>query len=147
MKNTIDLPSSILRRRRILVRFEFVKMSLSMKTQIIGKRETFEHFKLLRFKIFTIKRFKKQKKQERKIDSGKKCALLKKQTAGRSAKSYRELGWKIQVHLNTVKKYLTKIGVHRKTKKSASKSTARQQFVIKVRLKFLTQNFFCTKSI
>jgi hypothetical protein len=155
MKNTIDLPSSILRRRRILVRFEFVKMSLSMKTQIKGKRETFEHFKLLSFKIFTIKRFEKQKKQERKIDSGKKCALLsskvravlKKQTAGRSAKSYRELGWKIQVHLKTVKKYLTKIGVHRKTKKSAPKSTARQQFVIKVRLKFLTQNFFSTKSI
>jgi DNA-binding CsgD family transcriptional regulator len=41
-------------------------------------------------------------------------AALKKQTAGRSAKSYRELGRKIQVHHNTVKKYLTKIGVHRK---------------------------------
>jgi hypothetical protein len=52
---------------------------------------------------------------ERKIGSGKKCALssskvraaLKKQTAGRSAKSYRKLGRKIQeiqVHHNTVKK-------------------------------------------
>jgi DNA-binding transcriptional regulator YhcF (GntR family) len=84
------------------------------------------------------------------MGSRKKCALssskvraaLKKQTAGRSAKSYRELGWKIQVHHNTVKKYLTKIRVHRKAKKSA-----RQQSVIKARLKLLTQNFFSAKSI
>jgi hypothetical protein len=72
---------------------------------------------------------------------------LKKQTAGRSAKSYRELGRKIQVHHNTVKKYLTKMGVHRKAKKSAPKTTVRQQSVIKARLKLLTQNFFSTKSI
>jgi hypothetical protein len=62
-----------------------------------------------------------------KIGSGKKCAFLsskvrdalKKQTAGRSAKSYRELGQHIQVHHNTVKKYLTKMSVHRKAKMSA----------------------------
>jgi hypothetical protein len=62
---------------------------------------TVEHFKVLGFKIptiyRTIKRFEKQEKVERKICSGKKCALssskvhatLKKQTASRSAKSYR----------------------------------------------------------
>jgi hypothetical protein len=42
---------------------------------------------------------------------------------GRSAKSYREFGRKIQVHHNTVKKYLTKMEVD------------------------LTQNFFSAKSI
>jgi hypothetical protein len=36
---------------------------------------------------------------------------LKKQTTGFSAKSYRELKRKIQVHHNTVKKYLTKMRV------------------------------------
>jgi DNA-binding CsgD family transcriptional regulator len=39
-------------------------------------------------------------------------------TAGRSAKSYRELSRKIQVHHNTVKKYLTKMEVRRKAKKN-----------------------------
>jgi phage gp16-like protein len=71
--------------------------------------------------------FEKQEKEGRKIGSGKKWALssskvrvaLKKQTAGRSTKSYRELRRKIQVLHNTVKKYLTKMGVHRKAKKSA----------------------------
>jgi hypothetical protein len=66
---------------------------------------------------------------ERKIGSGKKCgfsssklrAALKKQTAGRSAKSYRELGRKIQVHHKIVKKYLTKMGVHRKAKNCEAK--------------------------
>jgi DNA-binding transcriptional regulator YhcF (GntR family) len=80
---------------------------------------------------------------EGKIGSGKKCAFssskvratLKKQTAGCSAKSYRELGQKIQVHHKTVKKYFTKMKVHRKAKKSAPKTTARQKSVIKARLK------------
>jgi hypothetical protein len=70
---------------------------------------------------------------------------LKKQTAGRSAKSYRELGWKIQAHHYTVKKHLTKMGVHHK--KSVPKTTARQQSFTKTRLKLLTQNFFSAKSI
>jgi DNA-binding transcriptional regulator YhcF (GntR family) len=72
---------------------------------------------------------------------------LKKQTAGRSAKSYRELGRKIQAHHNTVKKYLKKMEVHRKTQKLVPKTTAPQQSVIKARLKLLTQNFFSTKLI
>jgi hypothetical protein len=67
---------------------------------------------------------------------------LKKQTA-----SWSELGWKIQVHHNTLKNYLTKMGVHRKAKKSAPKPTARQQSVNKAWLKLLTQNFFSSKSI
>jgi hypothetical protein len=54
-----------------------------------------------------------------------------KQTAGRSAKSYRESGWKIQVHLNTIKKELTKMVVHHKVKKihteNHSTSTIRHQ--------------------
>jgi DNA-binding transcriptional regulator YhcF (GntR family) len=66
---------------------------------------------------------------------------------GRSAKSYRELGRKIQIHHNTVKKYLTKMEVRRKAKESAPETTARQQFVIKAGLKLLTQNFFSAKSI
>jgi hypothetical protein len=74
-------------------------------------------------------------------------AALKKQTVCRSAKSYRELGQKIQVNHNSVKKYLTKMGVHRKAKKFALKTTAHQQSVIKARLKVLTQNFFSAKSI
>jgi DNA-binding transcriptional regulator YhcF (GntR family) len=81
------------------------------------------------------------------LSSCKIRAALKNHTTGRSAKSYRELGQKIQVHHNTVKKYLTKMGVHHKTKKSAPKTTARQQSVIKARLKLLTQNFFSAKSI
>jgi hypothetical protein len=72
---------------------------------------------------------------------------LKKQTAGHSTKSYRELGRKIQVHHNTFKKYLTKTRVHRKAKKFAPKTTSRQQSVIKARLKLLTQIFFAAKSI
>jgi hypothetical protein len=103
----------------------------------------------------TINRFEKQEKVERKIDSGKKCALssskgcaaLKKQTAGCSSKPHRELGRKIQVHHKTVKKYSTKMGVHRKAKKFAPKTTARQQSVIKARLKLLTQIIFSAKSI
>jgi hypothetical protein len=67
---------------------------------------------------------------------------MKKQTASRSAKLYRELGRKIQVHHNTVKKYLTKMRVHRKAKKIAPKTTAHQQSVIKAWLKLLTQNLF-----
>jgi hypothetical protein len=72
---------------------------------------------------------------ERKTGSGKKCSLssskvltaLKKQTVGCSAKSYRELGQKIQIHQNSVKKYLTKMVVHRKAKKSAPKTTAQKK--------------------
>jgi hypothetical protein len=104
---------------------------LKYKTMVKSKSETVEHFKLLEFKILIIyrrvKRFEKQEKVKRKIGSEKKCAFssskvraaLKKQPGGRSAKSYRELGRKIQVHHNTVKKYLT--GVHCKAKKSAPK--------------------------
>jgi hypothetical protein len=44
-------------------------------------------------------------------------------------------------------KYLTKMRVHRIAKKSAPKTTTRQQSVIKARLKLLTQNFFSAKSI
>jgi hypothetical protein len=46
---------------------------------------------------------------------------LKKQTAGRSAKSYSELERKTQVQHNTDKnkKYSKQMGVHRKAKKSA----------------------------
>jgi hypothetical protein len=67
-----------------------------------SKSKTVKDLKLLGFKIPTIyrkiKRFEKQEKVKRKIGSGKKCALssskvraaLKKQTAGRSAKSYIE---------------------------------------------------------
>jgi hypothetical protein len=76
MKNTIDLPSSILRRRGILMRFLSVKMSLSelqrrnlivnfcLQNSNESKSETFEHFKLLRFKTIyrTIERFAKQEK-------------------------------------------------------------------------------------
>jgi hypothetical protein len=39
------------------------------------------------------------------------------------------------------------MGVHRKAKKSALKTTARLQSVIKARLKFLTQNFFSAESV
>jgi hypothetical protein len=72
--------------------------------------------------------------------------LKKKITDRRNAKSYRELERKIQVHNNTdVKKYLTKMLVHHKAHKAknfAPKTTARQQSVIKARLKFLTQKMF-----
>jgi hypothetical protein len=101
------------------------------------------------------KRFEKQEKVETKIGYGKKCALpsskvraaLKKQTAGRSAKSYHELGWKIQVHHGTVKNYLTKMRVHRKAQKPPPKTIARQQSVIKASVKLLAQNFLSAKSI
>jgi hypothetical protein len=58
------------------------------------------------------------------------------------------LGRKIQVHHNTVKKFFDKDGSpHCKAKKSTPKTTARQQSVIKARLKLLTQNLFSEKSI
>jgi hypothetical protein len=53
------------------------------------------------------------------------------------------LPWKNSVHHNTVKKYMTKMGV----KKSTPKVTARQQSIFKARLKLLTQIFFSAKSI
>jgi hypothetical protein len=58
-----------------------------------------------------------------------------------------KLGGKVEVHSKTVKKYLKKMGVHRKANRSALKTTARQQSVIKARLKLLTQNFFSVNSI
>jgi hypothetical protein len=109
--------------------------------------------RLLGFKISTI--YRTIKGFESKNWFREKCAILsslvhaalKKQTAGPSAKSYREFGWKIQVYHNTVEKYLTNMGVHRKGKKSAPKTTARQQTLIKARLKLQTQNFFSAKSM
>jgi hypothetical protein len=62
-----------------------------------------------------------------------------------AVKSYRELRLKIQIHHNTVKKYLAKIEEYCKAKKSVTKTTARQQAVIKGRLKLLKQNFFFVK--
>jgi hypothetical protein len=57
------------------------------------------------------------------LSSFKACAALRKQIAGCSARTYRELGRKIQIHHNTVNKYLTKIDGHCKAKKSAPKTT------------------------
>jgi hypothetical protein len=86
MKNSIDLTSSILRRREILMRFKSIKMSFSelqrrnlfVKTCLENpnksKCETVEHFKLLIFKIptnyRTINRFEEQDKEEKKLGSG-----------------------------------------------------------------------------
>jgi hypothetical protein len=131
---------SELQRRNLIVKF-------CLENSNKSKNETVdvEHFKLLGFNIpiifLTIKRFEKQEKMERNIGSGKKCAFssskvhaaLKKQTAGCCAKSYRELGRKIKFHHNTVKKYLLKMRVHRKAKKFAPETTARQQSNIKAR--------------
>jgi hypothetical protein len=114
---------SELQRRNLIVKFCLEKPNKS-------KSETVEHFKfkLMGFKsptIYrTIKRFEKQEKVERKNWFREKCSLssskvraaLKKQTAGRSSKSYREMGRMIKVYHNTVKKYLIKIGVHCKAK-------------------------------
>jgi hypothetical protein len=68
------------------------------------------------------------------------CPLIVESSCCRS--KVREFGQKIHVHGNTIKEYLTKMGVHRNPKKSAPKTTAHQQSVIKARLKLLTQNFF-----
>jgi hypothetical protein len=71
----------------------------------------------------------------------------KKQTAGRSAKSYHELGWKIQVHHNTLKKYLTKMGVYRKAKKSAP-SKLQQNYSITSTIRHQSwRKLFSAKSI
>jgi transposase len=52
----------------------------------------------------SIKRFEKQEKLERKIGSGKKCALSSsKVRAALKKQSYRELEPKIQIHHNTAK--------------------------------------------
>jgi hypothetical protein len=72
-------------------------------------------------------------------------AALKKQKAGRSAKSYRELRRKIQVQY--YQKVFGKVGSPPERPKSTPKTTARQQSVIKAWLKILTQNFFSAKSI
>jgi hypothetical protein len=103
------------------------------------------HHQTLDLTIYrTIKRFEKQENVDGKIHSGQNCVLrpklVEKRTASHSRKWHRKLRQKMQVHHNTVKKYLTKMGVHRKGKKSAPKTTARQQSVIKAKLKLLTQN-------
>jgi hypothetical protein len=67
--------------------------------------------------------------------------LIIEEIIGRSDKSYRELGRKIQVYHKTAKKYMTKKGVHRKAKKSAPNTRARKKFVIKAGLKLLMQCF------
>jgi hypothetical protein len=55
------------------------------------------------------------------LSSSKVRVALKKQTARCSSKSYREFGRKIQVQYNTVKKYLIKMGVQRKTKNASNR--------------------------
>jgi hypothetical protein len=110
---------SELQRRNFIVKFYLENPNKS-------KNETVEHFKLMGLKIPTIYRTIKRFEKQEKLDPGKNVpfhrlnskvrAALKKQTAGRSAKSYRELGRKIQVHHNTVKLYMTKMRVHCKEK-------------------------------
>lgn len=124
----------------------------------LKKNEIFKHFHAMGFKktfIYNaIKLFENKKSMVRKPGSGRKCALkdskvranLKQQTAGRSAKSYSELGRKFKVHRDTIKMYLTKMGVNRKAKKSAPKTTERQEAVIKARLKLLSLDYFAPKS-
>jgi hypothetical protein len=82
------------------------------------------HHQTLDFTIYrTIKRFEKQENVDGKINSGQNCVLrpklVEKRTATHSGKWHRKLRQKMQVHHNTVQKYLTKMGVHRKGKKSA----------------------------
>jgi DeoR/GlpR family transcriptional regulator of sugar metabolism len=111
---------SELQRRNLIVKFCLENPNKS--------KSTVEHFKLLGVKIptiyRTIKRFEKQEKVERKIGSGKKFALASSKVRAALSPPC-ELGWKIQVHHKTVKKYLTKMAVHRKAKNSAPITTAR----------------------
>jgi hypothetical protein len=63
---------SELQRRNLILKF-------CLENPNKSKSETVGHFKLVGFKIptinWTIKRFEKQEKVEKKIGSGKKCAL------------------------------------------------------------------------
>jgi hypothetical protein len=79
MKNTIDLPSSILLKCRFQIQPRNFIVNFCLENPNLSKNETVELFKLLQFKILpiyrTIIRFEKQEKVKRKIGSRKKCAL------------------------------------------------------------------------
>lgn len=122
------------------------------------KSEVFKHFNDMGFKktfIYnTMNLFEHNKSVERKPGSGKKCSLqdskvrakLKAETAGRSAKSYRQLGKKYKCDKNTVKRYLESMGIEKKKKKTAPFTTEKQQNVIKCRLRELSKNYFSCSS-
>lgn len=124
-----------------------------------SRSDIYHHFHDMGFKktfIYNaIKSFENKKSVERKIGSGKKCALqdskirakLKAETVSRNAKSYAVLARKYEVSDKTVKKYLQDMNIKRKKKKSAPLTTDRQENVIKSRLKLLTQSYFSATSI
>jgi hypothetical protein len=101
-----------------------VKFCLGNPNKTKGRLLSTLNYCLLEYKNPTnyrkIKRLEKSENVEGKTDSCRKCvfslskpcAALNKQKTSPSTKSYRKFWPKIQVHHNTVKKYLTKMVVH-----------------------------------
>lgn len=91
-----------------------------------------------------------RKTTKRKLGSGKTCSLsdlakrsqLKKLTVGKVAKSYRELGRKFDCDGKTVKKYLLKMKINKRSRKMKPAVSEAQEVTQKQRLKKLVGNTF-----
>lgn len=98
--------------------------------------------------------YTKLKTTSRKPGSGKSCSLrdskrrhaLKAATSGKVAKTYRELGRKFNCAGSTVKKYLDKMGVHKKNRKAKPAVTENQKITQKIRIKSLVEKIFYAKN-
>lgn len=142
---------SQLERRNLIVNF-------CKQNPTKAKNEIFQHFITMGFKKTTIYRILRVieagKSVNRKPGSSRNttfsdsrvCARLKAETQGRSAKSYRALARKYGTNHSTIKKYLEKMNIRRRAKKTAPSQTDRQKNVIKKRLRLLSQNFFAAQS-
>ena len=73
-------------------------------------------------------------------------ARLKKITAGRVAKSYRELGRKFKCDGKTVKKYLKDMGIDKRCRKVKPTVSENQEITQKVRLRKLVKEIFYAKN-
>lgn len=73
-------------------------------------------------------------------------ARLKKITAGRVAKSYRELGRKFKCDGKTVKKYLEDMGIDKRCRKFKSTVSENQKSTQKIRLRKLVKEIFYAKN-
>lgn len=128
------------------------------ENQNMSKFEIVKNFLPLGFKKSTfymiLGKLENGKKLETKVGSRKKSTLfnpakrrkLKQQTVGRVAKSYRELGRKYKCHPKTIKTYLEKMDIHRKSRKTKPTVTAKQAKVQKVRSNALVKKMFTAKN-
>lgn len=120
----------------------------------LKKSEVVKHFVTMgisRRSIYSIlSNYEKRKTTTRAKGSGnfstlshsKTRARLAKLTSNKVAKSYRELGNKLECSKTTVKKYLESMGIKRRTRKRKPAVSETQEKTQKIRLSLLTQNVF-----